>query len=31
MIDIPLDAKVECTDGYASQSSHVIINPIAIR
>ena len=28
MIDIPLDAKVECTDGYAGQSSHVIINPI---
>jgi uncharacterized membrane protein/sporulation protein YlmC with PRC-barrel domain len=29
MIDIPLDAKVESTDGYAGQSSHVIINPIA--
>lgn len=28
MIDIPLDAKVECTDGYAGRSSHVIINPI---
>lgn len=28
MIDIPLDAKVESTDGYAGRSSHVIINPI---
>jgi uncharacterized membrane protein len=27
-MDIPLDAKVECSDGYAGRSSHVIINPI---
>jgi uncharacterized membrane protein len=29
MIDVPLNAKVECSDGYAGRSSHVIINPIA--
>ncbi len=28
MIDFPLNAKVECTDGYAGRSSHIIINPI---
>jgi uncharacterized protein YrrD len=29
MRDIPLDAKVICTDGYGGRSSYVIINPIS--
>lgn len=29
MIDVPLNARVECSDGYAGRSSQVIINPIA--
>lgn len=28
MIDVPLDAKVECTDGPVGRSTHVIIDPI---
>jgi uncharacterized membrane protein/sporulation protein YlmC with PRC-barrel domain len=28
MLDFPLNAKVECTDGYAGRSSHIVINPI---
>jgi len=28
MLDFPLNAKVECTDGHAGRSSHIIINPI---
>lgn len=28
MTDFPLEARVECTDGYAGQSTHIIVNPI---
>jgi uncharacterized membrane protein len=28
MIEIPVDAKVECTDGHAGRSSHIIIDPV---
>ena len=28
MIQVPVDAKVECTDGHAGRSSHVIIDPV---
>ncbi|MBE9136004.1 PRC-barrel domain-containing protein [Nodosilinea sp. LEGE 07088] len=27
-MDIPIGAKVKCTDGYCGESSHVLINPI---
>ena len=28
MIQIPVDAKVKCTDGHAGRSSHVIVDPV---
>lgn len=28
MIEIPMDANVECSDGHAGRSSHVIIDPV---
>ena len=31
MIDIPVNAEVECYDGYAGHCTHVIVNPISKR
>jgi hypothetical protein len=31
MINIPIDAKVECTDGSCGKSTHVIVNPVNLK
>lgn len=31
MINVPIDAKVKCTDGPCGKSTHVVVNPVNLR